>query len=105
MTVQTDRSSRKATLGYRASYRIARTTQRNPGSLSETYTQTPPHTHTHKHTERQTETERDRDRETERYLQMEEDYAQGHVAIAAICENWSHGFVSGGLLWKNLLER
>ena len=35
---------------------------------------------------------------------MEEDYAQGHVAIAAICENRSNGFVSGGLLWKNLLE-
>ena len=62
MTVQTDRSSRKATLGYRASCRIARTTQRSPGSLSETYTQTPP-PHTHKHTERQTERDRDRDRE------------------------------------------
>ena len=103
MTVQTDRSSRKATLGYRASCRIARTTQRNPGSLSETYIQTPPHTHTNTQRDRQrqreTETERQRD------LQMEEDYAQGHVAIAAICENWSHGFVSGGLLWKNLLER
>ena len=54
------------------------------------------HTHTR---ERQTDRERERD------LQMEEDYVQGHVAIAAICENWSHGFVSGGLLWKNLLER
>ena len=102
MTVQTDRSSRKATLGYRASCRIARTTQRSPGSFSETYTQTPPpHTHTDTQRDRQRETET----ETERDLQMEEDYAQGHVAIAAICENWSHGFVSGGLLWKNLLER
>ena len=105
MTVQTDRSSRKATLGYRASCRIARTTQRNPGSLSETYTQTPPHTHTHTNTQRDRQRQTETETETERYLQMEEDYAQGHVAIAAICENWSHGFVSGGLLWKNLLER
>ena len=43
--------------------------------------------------------------ETERDLQMEEDYAQGHVVIDAICEKKSDGFVSGGLLWKNLLER
>ena len=66
MTVQTDRSSRKATLGYRASCRIARTTQRNPGSLSETYTQTPPphtHTQTHRETDRDRERQRQRDRE------------------------------------------
>ena len=64
MTVQTDRSSRKATLGYRASCRIARTTQRSPGSLSETYTQTPPPTHTH--TDRQRDRQRQRETETER---------------------------------------
>ena len=101
MTEQTDRNSRKASLGYRASSRIATTTQRNTVFLSKTYTQT--HTHTHTHTNihtgggRETETERDRD------LQME-DYAQGHVVIDAISENKSDGFVSGGLLWKNLLE-
>ena len=102
MTVKTDKSSKNATLGYRASSRISTTTQRNTVFLSKTYTQT--HTHTHTHTnihtggrEREIETERDRN------LQME-DYAQGHVVIDAISENKSDGFVSGGLLWKNLLE-
>ena len=56
------------------------------------------HTHTHRKRERETEKQRQRD------LQME-DYAQGHVVIDAISENKSDGFVSGGLLWKNLLER
>ena len=106
MTVQTDRSSRKATLGYRASSRIARTTQRNTVSLSKTYTETHTHTHTHIHTGRgrEREKQRQKDRERQRDLQME-DYAQGHVVIDAISENKSDGFVSGGFLWKNLLER
>ena len=104
MTVQTDRSSRKATLGYRASSRIARTTQRNTVCLSKTYTQTHTQTYTRAGGERERERLRNRDRETQRDLQME-DYAQGHVVIDAISENKSDGFVSGGLLWKNLLER
>ena len=52
----------------------------------------------------ETDRQRNRDRERQRDLQME-DYAQGHVVIDAICEKKSDGFVSGGLLWKNLLER
>ena len=54
--------------------------------------------------EREREKLRTRDRERQRDIQME-DYAQGHVVIDAICEKKSNGFVSGGLLWKNLLER
>ena len=68
MTVQTDRSSRKATLGYRASSRIARTTQRNPGSLSETYIQTPPAPHTHTQTHRETDRDRERQRQRDREI-------------------------------------
>ena len=106
MTVKTDKSSRKATLGYRASSRIARTTQRNTVSLSKTYTPTYPQGGVgERESERERERERERSQETERDLQMEEDYAQGHVVIDAICEKKSDGFVSGGLLWKNLLER
>ena len=86
----------------RDSSRIARTTQRNTVSLSKTYTPTYPQGGVG---ERESERERERSQETERDLQMEEDYVQGHVVIDAICEKKSNGFVSGGLLWKNLLER
>ena len=68
MTVKTDRSSRKATLGYRASSRIARTTQRNPVSLSKTYTPTYPQGGVG---ERERERERERQREREAKKQRE----------------------------------
>ena len=68
MTVQTDRSSRKATLGYRASSRIARTTQRNTVCLSKTYTQT--HTQTYTRAGGERERERDRETETERHREI-----------------------------------
>jgi hypothetical protein len=64
VTVKTDKSSKKATLGYRASSRIATTTQRNTVFLSKTYTQT--HTHTQTYT-RGGEREKQRQRETEIY--------------------------------------
>ena len=70
MTVQTDRSSRKATLGYRASSRIARTTQRNTVSLSKTYTPTYPQGGVGER-ESERERERQRDRETEKQRDRE----------------------------------
>ena len=79
-------------------------TEKHCLSLKDIYTNTHTNIHTGRWGERERERLRNRDRETQRDLQME-DYAQGHVVIDAICEKKSDGFVSGGLLWKNLLER